>query len=196
MQFGELLKGTACRLLQGSDQTEIRGIAYDSRKVQDGFLFVCMRGATVDGHRFAASAAEKGAAALIVEERDADSAGKLEDAVIVVAGGRGMGSEENFRDLYDLADILGASVAATRAAVFHGWAEESQQVGISAKSVAPKLYIACGISGATQHVDGMSRAEHVLSINLNSTAPYVGEADLSVVGNARSIVKKLVAALK
>ncbi|MBR0173238.1 MAG: electron transfer flavoprotein subunit alpha/FixB family protein [Lachnospiraceae bacterium] len=120
----------------------------------------------------------------------------LSDAQIIIAGGRGLGSKEAFDKLYELADLLGASVGASRAAVYHEWADEAQMVGLSGTSVSPKLYISCGISGAMQHLEGMENADYVLSINSNPTAPVTQVADLSIVGDARDFVPKLIAAVR
>lgn len=130
-------------------------------------------------------------------ERDlAEKEISLSEAAFIVAGGRGMGNVESFELLDGLADVLDGSGAASGATVYHGWEEESQQVGLTGTVVAPKLYIACGIAGVTQHIDGMSGAEYVLAINSNPTAPIVSDADLFVVGDVREIVQKLTDALK
>ena len=120
----------------------------------------------------------------------------IQDAEIVVAGGKGMKNAKNFALLDELAGILGGSVGASRSAVDLGWAPHSSQVGLSGKAVTPRLYIACGISGAVQHLAGMSGAETVVAINSDPEAPIFGVADLGVVGSVLEILPALIDDLK
>jgi electron transfer flavoprotein alpha subunit len=120
----------------------------------------------------------------------------IQDAEIVVAGGKGMKGAKNFALLDELADLRGGSVGASRSAVDLGWAPHSSQVGLSGKSVTPRLYIACGISGAVQHLAGMSGAETVVAINSDPEAPIFGVADLGVVGSTLEILPRLIDGLK
>ena len=120
----------------------------------------------------------------------------IQDAEIVVTGGKGMKNAKNFALLDELADILGGSVGASRSAVDLGWAPHSSQVGLSGKSVTPRLYIACGISGAVQHLAGMSGAETVVAINSDPEAPIFGVSDLGIVGNVLEILPRLIDDLK
>jgi electron transfer flavoprotein alpha subunit len=120
----------------------------------------------------------------------------IQDAEVIVAGGKGMEEAPNFALLDELAQLLGGSVGASRAAVDLGWAPYSSQVGLSGKSVTPRLYIACGISGAVQHLAGMSGAEAVVAINTDPEAPIFGIADFGVVGSTLEILPRLIRDLK
>ncbi|MDR2522472.1 MAG: electron transfer flavoprotein subunit alpha/FixB family protein [Synergistaceae bacterium] len=120
----------------------------------------------------------------------------IQDAEVVISGGKGMKGVKNFALLEELARLLGGSVGASRSAVDLGWAPHSSQVGLSGKSVTPRLYIACGISGAVQHLAGMSGAETVAAINTDPEAPIFGTADFGVVGSVLDILPRLIADLK
>jgi electron transfer flavoprotein alpha subunit len=120
----------------------------------------------------------------------------IEDADFLVAGGRGLGKAENFQLCQDLADALGGAVAATRAVVDAGWFPYSAQIGQTGKTVAPKLYLAAGISGAIQHKVGMQASENIVAINKDPNAPIFEFADLGIVGDLHKIMPKLTEAVK
>jgi electron transfer flavoprotein alpha subunit len=128
------------------------------------------------------------------EQRGADV--NIEDAEILVGGGRGLGKKENFELAEQLAESMGGAVAATRAVVDAGWYPYAAQIGQTGKTVAPNLYLALGISGAIQHKVGMQNSENILAINKDQNAPIFEFSDLGVVGDLHKIVPKLTEAIK
>jgi electron transfer flavoprotein alpha subunit len=128
------------------------------------------------------------------EQRGADV--NIEDADILIGGGRGLSKKENFELAEQLAESLGGAVAATRAVVDAGWYPYAAQIGQTGKTVAPNLYLALGISGAIQHKVGMQNSENILAINKDQNAPIFEFSDLGVVGDLHKIVPKLTEAIK
>jgi electron transfer flavoprotein alpha subunit len=128
------------------------------------------------------------------EQRGADV--NIEDADILVGGGRGLGEKDNFSLAEELAEALGGAVAATRAVVDAGWYPYAAQIGQTGKTVAPKLYLAAGISGAIQHKVGMQNSESILAVNKDPNAPIFEFCDLGVVGDLHKILPKLTEAVK
>ena len=120
----------------------------------------------------------------------------IKGAPIIVAGGYGMGSKENFALLHELADLLGGEVGATRAAVDAGFTENERQIGQTGLTVRPKLYIACGISGAVQHRAGMDQSSMIISINTDPNAPINSIADYTIIGDAMDVLPKMIKSYK
>jgi electron transfer flavoprotein alpha subunit len=136
-------------------------------------------------------------AARMVDQAHEESEGpSIEDAPVIVAGGRGLGGPENFTLVEELAKALGGAVGATRAVVDAGWYPYATQVGQTGKTVSPKLYIACGISGAIQHKVGMQNSGVIVAINKDTNAPIFEFSDLGVVGDVHEIVPKLTELVK
>ncbi|MBR5970757.1 MAG: electron transfer flavoprotein subunit alpha/FixB family protein [Lachnospiraceae bacterium] len=131
----------------------------------------------------------------IIKDMDAENV-DLEGAEIIVSGGRGVGGPEGFEPVKALADALGATVGASRAAVDSGWISHSHQVGQTGKTVGPKLYIACGISGAIQHLAGMSGSDVVVAVNKDEDAPIFGVADYGIVGDLFKVLPVLTEEVK
>ena len=123
-----------------------------------------------------------------IEERKIN----IKNASVIVAGGYGLGSKENFRLVHELADVLGAEVGASRAAVDAGFADHCRQVGQTGVTVRPKLYIACGISGQIQHTAGMDQSSMVISINNDPDAPICKIADYAITGDVNEVIPKMI----
>ncbi|WP_317311803.1 electron transfer flavoprotein subunit alpha/FixB family protein [Clostridium thermobutyricum] len=128
--------------------------------------------------------------------KDAKDVVDIGEAKVLVAGGRGMGSQENFDKLKELAEVLGGTVAASRGAIDKGWIERDYQVGQTGKTVRPSIYIACGISGAIQHTAGMQDSDMIIAINKDESAPIMKIADYAIVGDVNKVLPELVAQFK
>jgi electron transfer flavoprotein alpha subunit len=160
--------------------------------VRSGALDPVESGGEAQAESFEFEASDFSTLATLVEQTQEESSGpSIEDADIIVAGGRGLGAPDKFTLLEELANALGGAVAATRAVVDAGWYPYATQVGQTGKTVSPKLYIACGISGAIQHKVGMQGAGTIVAVNKDPNAPIFDFCDLGVVGDLHEIVPKL-----
>ncbi len=160
--------------------------------VRSGAFEPVETGGTATVHDVSVTLKDFSTAASMVDQAHEESSGpSIEDADVIVAGGRGLGAPEGFKLAEDLAAALGGAVAATRAVVDAGWYPYSTQVGQTGKSVSPKLYIALGISGAIQHKVGMQGSGAIVAINKDANAPIFDFADFGIVGDLNAIAPKL-----
>lgn len=145
-----------------------------------------------DVAEFSPTLGERAATTLVRERVTVEEGLTLATAPVVVAGGRGVGGEDGFAILEELAGLLGGAVGCSRVVTNNGWRPHSDQVGQTGTVVAPDLYVACGISGAIQHWVGMMNSKHILAINTDADAPMVAKADWAVVGDLHEVVPAVV----
>jgi electron transfer flavoprotein alpha subunit len=138
----------------------------------------------------------EGAAIVLASHVEESEGPKLDEAAVVVSGGRGLGQAEGYQMIEELAKLLGGAAGASRAIVDAGWVPYSHQVGQTGKTVKPTVYIAAGISGATQHMVGMKGAKNIIAVNKDQEAPIFSIADLGVVGDVNKVLPKLIEALR
>ncbi len=197
-----------CTEVRGDDVTRVR---WGGSLLEEARLHAGTKLLSVAPHSVAAEAATPAAAAehfapalspadtaVRVSERVAAATGgiSLADAKVVVSGGRGVGSAEGFGIIEELAALLGGAVGCSRVVTSAGWRPHSDQVGQTGTKVAPDLYVACGISGATQHIAGCKGAKRMLVINDDPESPIMGHADYAVIGNLHEIVPAISAELR
>lgn len=137
-----------------------------------------------------------GSASVVASHVEEAEGPKLDEAAVVVSGGRGLGDAGSYKLIEDLAKLLKGAPGASRAIVDAGWVPYSHQVGQTGKTVKPTVYIACGISGATQHMVGMKSAKNIIAVNKDQEAPIFSIADLGVVGDVQKVLPKLIEALQ
>ncbi len=155
-----------------------------------------VNGGTLTSEKVALELTDKDFAAKVTAVKIAEGRPDVTEANIIVSGGRGLKAPEHFHLVEELADVLGGAVGASRAVVDAGWRSHDEQVGQTGKTVSPSLYIACGISGAVQHLAGMSSSKYIVAINKDKDAPIFQIADYGIVGDVFEILPPLTAELK
>ncbi|WP_028850653.1 electron transfer flavoprotein subunit alpha/FixB family protein [Thermocrispum municipale] len=146
----------------------------------------------VDVHRFTPELAAELARTRVVDRAEREAGVSLATAEVVVSGGRGVGSADGYKTLEELAELLGGAVGCSRVATNNGWRPHSDQVGLTGTKIAPKLYIACGISGATQHWVGCMDAKAILAVNTDPEAPMMTRSTYSVVGDLHEVLPAVI----
>ncbi|MCE2532291.1 MAG: electron transfer flavoprotein subunit alpha/FixB family protein [Acidimicrobiia bacterium] len=144
----------------------------------------------------AADCGASGAARVTGSHAEQSTGPKLDEAAVVISGGRGLGEAGKYEMIEQLAGLLGGAAGASRAIVDAGWVPYSQQVGQTGKVVKPDVYIACGISGATQHLVGMKNSRNIVAVNKDPEAPIFGVADLGIVGDVHKVLPRLIETLQ
>ena len=210
----ELPMAANCTEVRGGDPLEVTRLRWGGSLLEEALLDGTPKLVTVAPHAVAAEPAgsEHGDAAILsfepsltdsdvvvrVTGREQPPAGRISlgEARVVVGGGRGMGGADGFKPLEELADLLGGAVGCSRAVTSAGWRPHSDQIGQTGARIAPELYIACGISGAIQHIVGCKAAKRILAINIDPEAPILAQADYAILGDARQVVSALVAELR
>jgi len=197
-----------CVAVDGNDVTRVRwgGSLLEEARIDAPILLVTVQPHTVAAQEGAAAAAvetftpslsDAALALRVVERVEASTGGvSLADAKVVLSGGRGAGSAEGFAPLEELAALLGAAVGCSRAVTMAGWRPHTDQVGQTGTKIAPEIYIACGISGATQHMAGCKGAKRILAINADREAPILQSADYAVIGDMHEVVPAISAAIR
>ena len=197
-----------CVSVTGSDVTRVRwgGSLLEEAHVAASTLLVTVQPHAVAAERaagevavetFTPSLSDAALALCVVETVGASTGGvSLADAKVVVSGGRGAGSADGFAPIEELAGLLGAAVGCSRAVTMAGWRPHTDQVGQTGTKIAPEIYIACGISGATQHMAGCKGAKRILAINSDREAPILQSADYAVIGDMHEVVPAISAAIR
>ncbi len=186
-----------------SEHLVVGGASVSRTRVSGPALFVVRRKSVTPEECGGSPAAQRevaGASSTVARVRsrvlEVSDGPDLESAPVVVSGGRGLGRAEHYQWVDELAGLLGGAGGASRAIVDAGWVPYSRQVGQTGKTVAPNLYVACGISGATQHLVGMKGSAHIVAINKDPDAPIFQVADLGVVGDVTSVLPQVIALLR
>lgn len=208
----ELPMAANCSAIKAGEVYELTRVRWGGSLLEDATLEAPIKLMSVAAHMIVAETAPAASLELSdfvpelsdkdfrvkVTRRELSEADKvsLTDAKVVVSGGRGVGSTEGFESLEDLAGLMGAAVGCSRAVTSHGWRPHSDQVGQTGARVAPELYIACGISGAIQHLIGCKGSKYILAINTDKDAPLVTKADYAVIGDLHEVLPAISAELK
>ena len=202
-----------CTEVRGGDPLELTRIRWGGSLLEEAALAGSPKLLTVAPHAVAAEPAARATdpevlplepaladpdLVVLVTAREEPPPGtiSLAEAKVVVGGGRGMGGADGFAGLEELADLLGGTVGCSRAVTSAGWRPHSDQIGQTGARIAPNLYIACGISGAIQHIVGCKAAKRILAINTDPDAPMMAQADYAIVGDARQVVAALITELR
>lgn len=205
-RLAERLGGTAVTHVVATDGTTWTRAAYggkalvEVRPLAEPVVATLARGAfpaaDAGGVRVVDLPAAESTVELLAREEPSDGGAALEDAKVIVSGGAGLGAADAFRDLEELAGLLGGAVGASLAAVDAGWAPSERQVGLTGKTVSPDVYFALGISGASQHLAGIGGAKAVVAVNTDADAPIFASARLGVVMDCRTFVRSMIEQLR